>query len=158
MISGFCPLADQLAGQIASPSCGPTLGLGPTSGCGPPPWFGPTYRNRPQFSNLKTWSKLKPSTLKHEIHKKTPTGRCADPWNLESAGDASGGSHPRGSRETVIGNLQEIRPLRTANFPAKEKTSFLAPTTQETGNELIISGDNHCHWGAVHAFRSVQTP
>ena len=44
-----------------------------------------------------------------------------------------------------------------ADFLAK-KPSFLAPALQGAGNELTISCDNHCHCGAVHAFRSVQSP
>ena len=44
-----------------------------------------------------------------------------------------------------------------SDFPAK-KPNFLAPAIQGAGNELPISGDNHCHCGATHACRSVQTP
>ena len=51
----------------------------------------------------------------------------------------------------------ENLPIFQADFPAK-KPNFLAPAIQGAGNELTISDDSHCHWGAAHAFRSAQTP
>ena len=42
--------------------------------------------------------------------RKTPIGRCADPWYLGSPGNQSVGSHPRGFRETVTGNRRKFFP------------------------------------------------
>ena len=39
-----------------------------------------------------------------------------------------------------------------------KKPNFLAWTIQGAGNELTISGHNHCHCGAVPAFGLFQTP
>ena len=42
--------------------------------------------------------------------RKTPIGRCADPWYLDSPGNQGLRSHPRGFCETVTGNLRKFGP------------------------------------------------
>ena len=53
-------------------------------------------------------------------------------------------------------NDQKIYKFMTIFGPTKP--NFLAWTIQGAGNELTISGHNHCHWGAVPAFGLFQTP